>query len=69
MFVCVCVSVHVTIDEKISVSVHRDGGMEGMEVKGELSLRSSDKDKLQLKLKVISTNDKLFQFKVLLFIY
>lgn len=53
------------VEEKISVSVHRDGGLEGMEVKGELSLKSSDKDKVQLKLRVISTNDKGYQFKVI----
>ncbi len=35
-------SVHLVLDEKLSATVNRDGGMENLEVKGELLLRAGD---------------------------
>lgn len=53
------------MDEKISASLNRDGGLENMEVKGELTLRiaAADKARLKVGMKVIDV-DSAIQFKV-----
>jgi hypothetical protein len=53
----------VSIEEKLIVLAHRDGGIENMEVKGELNLRIDDSVKTPLQLNISTTNDKAFQFK------
>jgi hypothetical protein len=56
--------VHVLFDEKISAVLNRDGGLESMEVKGELILRLTDADKSKLRIAVATVQDDSLQFKV-----
>ena len=57
--------VHLSIEEKISAALNRDGGLENLEVKGELTLRISAADKARVKvgMKVLNVDPNL-QFKV-----
>lgn len=56
-------SVHVQIEEKIIVIANRDGGIQSMEVKGDLTLRVSDPEKAKIRLTVSSAEDENLQFK------
>lgn len=57
-------SVHVHIEEKISVVANRDGGLESMEVKGDLMLRVSDPARSKISLSLRHLEDSNIQFKV-----
>ncbi|KAG7483539.1 hypothetical protein MATL_G00039480 [Megalops atlanticus] len=50
-------SVHMRIEEKISLTCGRDGGLQNMEVLGMITLRVSDENNGQIRLQV-SNNDK-----------
>lgn len=56
--------VHIVVDEKLSASLNRDGGLESMEVKGELMLRVSDAEKARLFIDLQPVTDSNVQFKV-----
>ncbi|KAG0361576.1 Coatomer subunit delta [Podila minutissima] len=56
-------SVHVHIEEKISVVANRDGGLESMEVKGDLMLRVSDPARSKISLSLRHLEDSNIQFK------
>ncbi|KAF9129776.1 Coatomer subunit delta [Mortierella sp. GBA39] len=56
-------SVHAHIEEKITMVATRDGGLENMEVKGDLMLRVSDPSKAKISLAVRHLDDPNIQFK------
>jgi hypothetical protein len=62
-------SVHVAIIEKISLQANRDGGLESLEVKGDLELTISDPSLTKIKLSVRASDDSAVQFKVIIFIH
>jgi len=43
---------------------NRDGGVENLEIKGDLMLRIGDADRGHIRVQLANVNDKLFQFKV-----
>eukprot|EP00741_Cyanophora_paradoxa_P012376 tig00020610_g11958.t1 len=53
----------LVVDEKLVVQMDRDGGLQNMEVKGDLSLRVADPDAACLKLLVKQGANKGYQFK------
>lgn len=57
-------SIHVHIEEKITVVANRDGGLENMEVKGDLMLRVSDPARAKISLSLRHLEDSNIQFKV-----
>jgi hypothetical protein len=57
-------SVHVQIEEKITMVANRDGGLESMEVKGDLMLRVSDPSRAKISLALRHLEDPNIQFKV-----
>jgi hypothetical protein len=57
-------SVHVHIEEKITMVANRDGGLDNMEVKGDLMLRVSDPSRTKISLAVRHLEDPSIQFKV-----
>ncbi|EXX69863.1 uncharacterized protein OCT59_005385 [Rhizophagus irregularis] len=56
-------SVHVTIMEKISLQANRDGGLESLEVKGDLELTISDPNLTKIKMSVRADDESAVQFK------
>ncbi|KAF9180098.1 Coatomer subunit delta, partial [Haplosporangium sp. Z 11] len=56
-------SVHVHIEEKITMIANRDGGLENMEVKGDLTLRVSDPAFTKISLALRHLEDSNIQFK------
>ncbi|KAF9365880.1 Coatomer subunit delta [Mortierella sp. NVP85] len=56
-------SVHVHIEEKITMVANRDGGLENMEVKGDLMLRVSDPARTKISLALRHLDDSSIQFK------
>ncbi|OMJ20512.1 Coatomer subunit delta [Smittium culicis] len=56
-------SVHITVEENISAIVNRDGGLELMEVKGDLSLILSEEDKSTTSIRVLCVQDDSTQYK------
>ncbi|KAF9427844.1 Coatomer subunit delta [Podila epigama] len=56
-------SVHVHIEEKITMIANRDGGLENMEVKGDLMLRVSDPARSKISLSIRHLDDPSIQFK------
>jgi len=56
-------SIHLIQEEKITVVVNRDGGLEQMEVKGDLTLRISDPSVARVRLHVRAVEDANLQFK------
>jgi len=57
-------NVHVHIEEKITMVANRDGGLESMEVKGDLTLRVSDPALSKISLALRHSDDSNIQFKV-----
>ncbi|ORZ11643.1 hypothetical protein BCR41DRAFT_356696 [Lobosporangium transversale] len=57
-------SVHVHIEEKITMVANRDGGLENMEVKGDLMLRVSDPSFTKISLSLSHLDDSSIQFKL-----
>lgn len=58
-------SVHIKVDEKITLKAGRDGGLQNMEVRGIIFLRISDQQYGQIRLAVQNNDDKGFQLQVL----
>eukprot|EP01135_Chromosphaera_perkinsii_P008597 Nk52_evm39s1401 gene=Nk52_evmTU39s1401 len=56
-------SVHIRIEERISLCANRDGGLQNMEVKGDLFLVIQDAEKAKAKICLNLLDDKGFQFK------
>ena len=59
-------SVHFAIMEKISLQANRDGGLENLEVKGDLELTISDPNLTKIKVVVRAEDDGTVQFKVII---
>jgi hypothetical protein len=57
-------AVHIAIDEKISVTANRDGGLQSMEVKGDMVLKVTDPNSALVKLTMDISNDSNIQYKV-----
>jgi hypothetical protein len=53
----------IVVEEKVAVHLSRDGGVEGMEVKGSLSLTVHDESAGRLKLLLKRGDDKQFQYQ------
>lgn len=51
-------SIHLKVDEKISLVANQEGGLESMEVKGILALTIADADKAKIKVTLDRTNCK-----------
>ncbi|KAI8384449.1 uncharacterized protein BYT42DRAFT_612150 [Radiomyces spectabilis] len=56
-------SVHVTIEEHVSMTANRDGDLEQLEVKGVLTLRVADPNNARVRLALRSADDSAIQFK------
>ncbi|KAF0434661.1 coatomer subunit delta [Gigaspora margarita] len=56
-------SVHLSINEKISLQANRDGGLENLEVKGDLELTISDPNMTRIKISVRAVDDGNLQLK------
>ncbi|CAI2185712.1 13149_t:CDS:2 [Funneliformis geosporum] len=56
-------SVHFAIMEKISLQANRDGGLENLEVKGDLELTISDPNLTKIKMSVRAVDDGTVQLK------
>ena len=56
----------MAIEEKIVVVLNRDGGLDNLEVKGDLILRISEADKSRVRLNFIPIENSAIQFKVFL---
>ncbi|TPX44620.1 hypothetical protein SeMB42_g02200 [Synchytrium endobioticum] len=54
---------HIMIEEKLVVAVNRDGGLQNMEVKGEMLVLVTDEAKQHLKLNMMVNHDGEAQFK------
>lgn len=60
----ILIRVHIIIKESVSLSLLRDGGVQSMEVKGDMNLQVSDAAKAQLKITLDSTDfSSTLQFK------
>ena len=58
-------SVHVKVDEKITLIGGKDGGLQNMEIRGLVLLRISDSQFGRICLKVENDDKKGFQFQVI----
>lgn len=56
-------AVHIDIEERVSVTANKDGGLEQMEVRGVLTLKISDPSSARISLALKSSNDPSIQFK------
>lgn len=57
-------SVHVKVDEKITLTAGRDGGLQNMEVRGLVLLRIADAQFGKIRLSVENNDDRGFQMQV-----
>ena len=57
-------SVHLSIDERIIMTAPRDGGMDSLEVKGELFLKITNAALCSLRIQTVHKEDPSIQFKV-----
>lgn len=56
-------SIHVTIKEQLSLTLHRDGGLQAFELKGDLDLRISEAAYAKAQLKLAPNDYSDLQFK------
>ncbi|CEP09603.1 hypothetical protein [Parasitella parasitica] len=56
-------SVHIDIEERVSVTANKDGGLEQMEVRGVLTLKIADPASARIKLALKADDDASIQFK------
>ncbi|OZJ05895.1 hypothetical protein BZG36_00895 [Bifiguratus adelaidae] len=56
-------SVHVQVIERMAVVVNRDGGLEHMEVKGDVKMKIDSADKARIRLLVNHADDEAIQFQ------
>ncbi|KAI8967456.1 hypothetical protein BDF20DRAFT_901180 [Mycotypha africana] len=55
--------VHIDIEERISVTANKDGGLEQIDVRGVLTLKITDPDNARISLALQSSDDTSIQFK------
>lgn len=58
---------HLRVEEKITLTCGRDGGLQNMEVLGMITLRVSDEKNGRIRLKVNNNDKKGVQLQVSLF--
>lgn len=58
------ISVHMRIEEKISLTCGRDGGVQNMEILGMITLRVSDEKNGRIRLQVNNNDKKGMQLQV-----
>ena len=56
-------SVHVKVDEKITLIAGRDGGLQNMEIRGLVLLRIADAQFGKIRLSLENTDDRGFQMQ------
>lgn len=56
-------SVHIDIEERVSVAANKDGGLEQMEVRGVLTLKIADPSSARISLALKASDDASIQFK------
>lgn len=56
-------AVHITIEEKLSLTAGRDGGLQNMELLGMMTLRVSDENSAKIKLRLQSGSNKSVQLQ------
>ncbi|CAG8627903.1 8374_t:CDS:2 [Ambispora gerdemannii] len=56
-------SVHISISEKISLEANRDGGLENLEIKGDVKLTISDSNLTRIKIAVDAVDDGNIQLQ------
>ena len=56
--------IHVMIEERLAVTCNRDGGLQNMEVKGEMLVSITDEAKQHIKLNLSLNHNGNVQFKV-----
>ncbi|GAN02742.1 coatomer subunit delta [Mucor ambiguus] len=56
-------SVHIDIEERVSVAANKDGGLEQMEVRGVLTLKIADSASARISLALKASDDASIQFK------
>ncbi|KAI9007516.1 hypothetical protein CLU79DRAFT_778333 [Phycomyces nitens] len=56
-------SVHIDIEERVSLAANKDGGLEQMEIKGVLTLRVVDNASARVRISIQATDDAAIQFK------
>lgn len=61
-----CLSVHLKIEEKMSLTCGRDGGVQNMEVLGMITLRVSDEKNGRIRLHINNNDKKGVQLQVIL---
>ena len=61
-------SVHIRVEEKMTLTAGRDGGLQNLDVHGLLTLRISDEKFGRIKLGVANNDDKGAQLQVSYFI-
>ena len=57
-------SIHVNIEERVSLAANKDGGLEQMEVRGVLTLRVGDGSNGRVRLTLQTADDPAINFKV-----
>lgn len=62
--VCVLFSVHLRVEEKISLTCGRDGGLQNMEVLGMVTLRVTDDKNGRIRLIINNNDNKGLQLQV-----
>ena len=61
---CTHFSVHIKVDEKITLTAGRDGGLQNMEIRGLILLRVADAQFGKIRLSLENNDDKGFQMQV-----
>ncbi|KAL0074942.1 hypothetical protein J3Q64DRAFT_1776750 [Phycomyces blakesleeanus] len=56
-------SVHIDIEERVSLAANKDGGLEQMDIKGVLTLRVVDNASARVRISIRATEDSAIQFK------
>lgn len=59
-----CYSVHLTVQEKITVTAGRDGGLQNMELLGVVQLKVSDPQYGRILITIDNQDDRSLQFQV-----
>lgn len=63
-YILIIYSVHAIISEKISLAATHDGGLENLEIKGDMILKISDPNSTRLRIQLDNSFNRNFQFKV-----
>ncbi len=66
---CLIFSVHMRVEEKITLTCGRDGGLQNMEVVGMITLRVSDEKNGRIRLKVNNNDKRGLQLQVRCFFF